>query len=80
MGIEADEAKRLVNKLKERFNQRVSGNEGGFKLEKEENFEDPRFEITPHKVEIATAKHTRKFIAGFARAIQKLKEMQNKII
>lgn len=38
MGTEAKEAERLVHKLKERFNQRVSGAEGGFKLEKEENF------------------------------------------
>lgn len=43
MGVEAKEAERLVHKLKERFNQKVSGAEGGFKLVREENFEEPRF-------------------------------------
>lgn len=79
MGAPAEEARRLVLKLKERFRQQVAG-EGGFKLERTENFEEPVLEVGKQGVVIAASKRPRAFKAGFERAIFKLKEMQNKLL
>ena len=61
----------------------VMNNEGGFDVMKygvKENFEDPKFEIKGKSISVQHSKKDRNIIADFERAIDKIRELQSKIV